>query len=80
MADEAGGKAAEVVPTYTFNNTRRIELLDLTTWLLAIGDQYRRFTGKMVEVAADNYRLYLREARTGSEVWACPIDRTPLIG
>jgi hypothetical protein len=53
--------------TYTLNNIRPVELLDLTNSLLAIGEQYRSFVrrqnGALVE---DNYRLYVREIRTGS--------------
>jgi hypothetical protein len=43
MPSKIAAAGKEVVLTYTFNNTRPIELLDLTASLLAIGDQYRRF-------------------------------------
>jgi hypothetical protein len=53
--------------TYTFNNTRPVELLDLTNSLLAIGEQYRSYVRRQNEaLAEDNYRLYVREIRTGS--------------
>jgi hypothetical protein len=57
----------EVTFTYIFNNRRPIELLDLTSSLLALGEQYQSFTRRQGEVSTeDDYRLYLREARTGS--------------
>ena len=56
----------EAVLTYTLNNVRPVELLDLTQSLLAIGDQYRRFAEAHSEASADDYRLYVREVRTGS--------------
>src|SRR5271168_1818763 len=68
MPSKIAAARKEVVLTYTFNNTRPIELLDLTVSLLAIGDQYRRFAEDHFETGADDYRLYVREARTGSIV------------
>jgi hypothetical protein len=64
-ATGSAAEGGEVTMTYTFNNTRPIELLDLTASLLAIGDQYRRFASDHFE-GGDDYRLYVREARTGS--------------
>lgn len=61
-------KSIEVVLTYTFTNTKPIELLDLTASLLAIGEQYRRFAEEHSEASTDDYRLYVREARSGSIV------------
>jgi hypothetical protein len=58
----------EAVLTYTFSNTRPIELLDLTGSLLAIGEQYKAFAADDFEGSADDYRLYVREVRTGSIV------------
>jgi hypothetical protein len=55
------------VLTYTFNNTRPIELLDLTSSLLAIGEQFQEYAREKGEgTAGDDYRLYVREIRTGS--------------
>lgn len=54
------------VLTYRFQNVKPVELLDLTQSLLAIGEQYRRFAEDHFEVSADDYRLYVREVRTGS--------------
>lgn len=60
-------RADEAILTYVFNNTRPIELLDLTSSLLAIGEQYRGFIRRQGEsLADDEYRLYVREVRTGS--------------
>ena len=56
----------EVTLTYTFHNTRPIELGDLTASLLSIGEQYQRYMREQGDGAADDYRLYVREARTGS--------------
>lgn len=59
----------EGVFTYEFHNTRPIELMDLTASLLAIGEQYRSFIRRAGGVhAEDDYRLYVREVRTGSIV------------
>jgi hypothetical protein len=59
-------KVDESALTYTLNNVRPIELLDLTASLLAIGEQYRRFAEDQFETGSDDYRLYVREVRTGS--------------
>jgi len=59
-------KVEEAVLTYTLNNVRPVELLDLTQSLLAIGEQYRRFAEDHFEASGDDYRLYVREVRTGS--------------
>ena len=53
--------------TYEISNTRPIELLDLTSSLLSLGEQYRGFMRRQGEgLAEDDYRLYVREIRTGS--------------
>jgi hypothetical protein len=52
---------------YVLNNTRPVELLDLTGSLLAIGEQYRGFVRRQgQDLADDDYRLYVREVKTGS--------------
>ncbi len=57
----------EIVFTYEFKNRRPIELLDLTGSLLAIGEQYRSFMRRTAGVYfEDDYRLYVRQVRTGS--------------
>jgi hypothetical protein len=63
-----GTPEVEAVLTYTLNNVRPVELLDLTHSLLALGEQYRRFANDHSEASADDYRLYVREVRTGSIV------------
>jgi hypothetical protein len=69
MDNAAEVEFASAVMTYTFNNTRPIELLDLTSSLLAIGEQFRDHArNKGEETAGDDYRLYVREVRTGSIV------------
>ena len=53
--------------TYEISNTRPIELLDLTSSLLSLGEQYRGFMRRQGEgLAEDDYRFYVREIRTGS--------------
>jgi hypothetical protein len=60
-------RVEEASLTYVFRNTRSIELLDLTSSLLAIGEQYQSFMRRQGEgLAEDGYRLYVREVRTGS--------------
>ena len=57
----------DAILTYLFSNTRPIELLDLTSSLFAIGEQYRSFIRRQGEsLSEDDYRLYVREVRTGS--------------
>lgn len=64
---EALVRPEEATLTYTFENTRPVELLDLTNSLLAIGEQYRSFIRRQGEtLVEDDYRLYVREIRTGS--------------
>lgn len=54
---------------YDFKNVRPIELLDLTASLLAIGEQYKSFIRRQGGPwADDDYRLYVKEVRTGSIV------------
>ena len=52
---------------YEFHNVRPIELLDFTNSLLAVGEQYKSFIrrkgGPWTE---DDYRLYVKEVRSGS--------------
>jgi hypothetical protein len=66
------GKSAQpddIVFTYDFQNTRLIELMDLTASLLALGEQYRSFIRRKGGIYfEDDYRLYVREVRTGSIV------------
>lgn len=52
--------------TYEIENVRPIELRDLNTSLTAIADQYSRFAGERSEGPAEDFRLYVREVRTGS--------------
>ena len=53
--------------TFEFHNTRPIELLDLTGALFALGEQYRSFVRRRApELADDDYRLFVKEVRTGS--------------
>ena len=52
---------------YEFHNTRPIELIDFTSSLLAVGEQYRSFIRRQGgQWADDDYRLYVKEVRTGS--------------
>ena len=60
-------RADDTVFTYEFQNTRPIELMDLTNSLLAIGEQYRSFIRRKADAYfEDDYRLYVRRVRTGS--------------
>jgi len=59
-------EADEAVLTYTLNNIRPVELLDLTRSLLALSEQYRRFADDHVGASSQDYRLYVREVRPGS--------------
>jgi hypothetical protein len=43
MPSNVAVRVEKAVFTYTFSNTRPIELLDLTSSLLAIGEQYQSF-------------------------------------
>lgn len=57
----------EATFTYELNNTRPTELQDLSASLLAIGDQFRAFSRRQGEgLSEDDYRLYVREVRSGS--------------
>ena len=52
---------------YEFHNTRPIELVDFTSSLLAVGEQYRSFIRRQGGPwEDDDYRLYIKEVRTGS--------------
>jgi hypothetical protein len=67
MPSEMAMRVEEAHLTYVFNNIRPIELLDLTSSLLALGEEYQSFLRRRGEgLAKDNYRLYVREVRTGS--------------
>ncbi len=66
IKDRDTEEADEAILTYTLNNIRPVELLDLTRSLLALGEQYRRFADNHVEAATQDYRLYVREVRPGS--------------
>jgi hypothetical protein len=69
MPSDIAARPEETTFTYIFNNTRPIELIDLTSSLLALGEQYQSFTRRQGEgTTADDYRLYVREAQTGSIV------------
>lgn len=60
-----GGPETSLV--YEFNNVRPIDLLDFTTSLLAVGEQYKSFVRRQGgSWADDEYRLYVKEVRTGS--------------
>jgi hypothetical protein len=55
--------------TFEIKNKRPIELLDLTTSLAALGDEYlRHLTLEEPEAAASEVRLYVNEIRTGSVI------------
>jgi hypothetical protein len=67
MAESVMARAEDATLTYVLNNTRPVELIDLTSSLLAIGEQYKGFMRRQGEgLANDDYRLYVREVRTGS--------------
>lgn len=61
-------KPSGITLTYKIENVRPIELKDLNSSLAAIADQYSRFAAEMSEGPAEDYRLYVREVRTGSIV------------
>lgn len=53
--------------TYDFKNTRPIELVDFTSSLFSLGEQFRSFVARREAAhAADDMRLYVKEVRTGS--------------
>jgi hypothetical protein len=49
------------------NNSRPVELFDLTTSFLGLADEYKRFIERERHADADgNVRLYIKEIKTGS--------------
>jgi hypothetical protein len=57
---ETGRLTIEIV------NQRPVELLDLTTSLLSVGDEYRRFVTSHGLVGVEDARFYIQQIRTGS--------------
>jgi hypothetical protein len=60
ISQDAGGLTIEIT------NERPLELLDLTTCFLSIGDEYRRFVTSRGLTGADDARFYIQQIRTGS--------------
>lgn len=57
----------ETILTVEINNKRPIELVDLTTSFLSLGEEYKRFVGLHPEFSeSPDVRLYIKEIRTGS--------------
>ena len=57
----------ESVLSYEFQNQRPIDLIDLTTSLMAVGEQFRRFVHRHdAALTEDGYRLFIKEVRAGS--------------
>jgi hypothetical protein len=57
----------ESVLTYEFRTQRPIDLIDLTTSLMAVGEQFRRFVHRHdAALTEDGYRLFIKEVRAGS--------------
>ena len=55
--------------TVEIQNTRPIELLDFTAALLAVAEQFRAFVRRRAQpFIDDDYRLFVKEVRTGSIV------------
>ena len=61
--------AADTVLIYELDNSRPVELLDFTSSLLAVGESYQAFLRKQNSASVDDdYRLYVKEVRSGSIV------------
>jgi hypothetical protein len=60
IAQDAGRLTIEIA------NQQPVELLDLTTSLLSVGDEYRRFATSRGLVGAEDARFYIQQIRTGS--------------
>jgi hypothetical protein len=57
----------DTIFTVEINNKRPIELVDLTSSFLSLGDEYKRFVDLQPEFTeAPDIRLYIQEIRTGS--------------
>ncbi len=70
-----GGFAGSPVPdleqpvslVYNFKNTRPIELVDFTSSLFSLGEQYRSYVARRQPAhGEDDVRLFVKEVRTGS--------------
>ena len=67
MGELTAAEGTETSLIYEFHNVRPIELLDFTNSLLAIGEQYKSFIRRQgAPWAEDDYRLYVKEVRSGS--------------
>jgi hypothetical protein len=60
IAPDAGRLTIEIV------NQRPVELLDLTTSFLSVGDEYRRFATSRGLVGVEDARFFIQQIRTGS--------------
>ena len=60
IAQDAGRLTVEI------QNQQPVELLDLTTSLLSVGDEYRRFATSHGLVGAEDARFYIQQIRTSS--------------
>lgn len=66
--DFQDGKPGTVL-TYEFRNTQPIELIDFTSSLYALAEQYRSYVRRRAGEFVDNdYRLFIKEVRGGSIV------------
>lgn len=72
IAQDAGRLTLEIV------NQRPVELLDLTTSFLSVGDEYRRFATSHGLVGAEDARFYIQQIRTGSII-ADLVPMVPLV-
>ena len=70
IAQDAGRLTVEI------QNQQPIELLDLTTSLLSVGDEYRRFATSHGLVGAEDARFYIQQIRTSSII----ADLVPIVG
>ncbi len=60
ISQDTGRLTIEIV------NAKPVELLDLTTSFLSVGDEYRRFATSRGLAGADDARFYVQQIRTGS--------------
>ena len=61
--------------TIEIENQRPVELLDLTTSFLSVGDEYRRFTTSRGLAGAEDARFYVQQIRTSSII----ADLVPIV-
>ena len=63
----ASAPTTEPTLTYELKNQRPVELLDLAASLMALGDEFCRFTRQHgSDLDGNNVRLYIKEVRAGS--------------